>query len=211
MLVDFSLLPVFLLAVLLLMITPGPDMIFVTANALAGGRKAGLASLMGVATGAYLHIIAAAIGISALIVASETAYDVVRYAGAAYLFYLGLKFLMSRHSFGTVDPARTRSLGSIYRQGVITNLLNPKAALFTLSFVPQFVSPETGPAWSQILVLGLVIVTVMILVDLPIVLASGRFAEWLVRSSAAGNLLGKSIGLLLIGLAVYVAVTRKPA
>ena len=211
MLVDLSLMPVFLVAVLMLMITPGPDMVFVTANALGGGPKAGFASMMGVASGAYLHIIAAAVGISAIFQTSETAYNIVRFAGAAYLFYLGVKFLMSKDSLSRIDPARQRPLGAVYRQGVITNLLNPKAALFTLSFVPQFVSSDVGPVWLQMLVLGLIIITVMIIVDLPIVLASGRFAEWLSKRSGAGNLLGKAIGMLLIGLSAYVALSRKPA
>jgi threonine/homoserine/homoserine lactone efflux protein len=208
---DLSLLPVFLAAVLLLMVTPGPDMVFVTANALGGGRRAGFASLMGVATGANLHILAAAAGLSAVLLASETAYHVIRFAGAAYLFFLGVKFLTSLDTIISVNPTRQKPLGAIYRQGVVTNLLNPKAALFTLSFVPQFVTPEIGLIWSQMLVLGLVIVTVMILVDLPIVLASGRFAEWLGRRSGADAVLGKLIGLLLIGLAIYVAIARKPA
>ena len=209
--IDVALLPVFLAAVLLLMITPGPDMVFVTANALGGGRRAGFASLMGVATGAYLHILAAAVGLSALFLASETAYNVIRFAGAAYLFFLGFKFLTSKGATISVHPARQRPLRAIFLQGVVTNLLNPKAALFTLSFVPQFVTPEIGPIWSQMLLLGLVIVTVMIVVDLPIVLVAGRFAAWLGRSSGAEAVLGKLIGLLLIGLAIYVAIARKPA
>lgn len=209
--IDFSLLPVFLVAVLLLMITPGPDMVFVTANALGGGRRAGFASLLGVASGAYLHILAAAVGLSAVLLASETAYNVIRFAGAAYLCFLGVKFLMSGDAIISVNPARNKPLRAIYLQGVVTNLLNPKAALFTLSFVPQFVTPEIGPIWSQMLILGVVILAVMILVNLPIVFAAGRFAEWLSRRSGAGAALDKLIGLLLIGLAIYVAMARKPA
>lgn len=208
--IDTTLLPVFMTAVFLLMITPGPDMVFVTANALGGGRKAGLASLMGVSTGAYLHIIASALGISTIFMTSQAAYNILRFAGAGYLAWLGIKFILSKESLISINPARQKPLGVIYRQGVVTNLLNPKAALFTLSFVPQFIVPEIGPVWLQILSLGLVIVSVMILVELPIVLASGYFAEFLTRCAGAGNLLGKLIGALLIGLAGYVAVSRKP-
>lgn len=211
MLIDLDLMPVFLAAVLLLMITPGPDMIFVTANALGGGRKAGMASLMGVATGAWLHICLAAAGLSAVIVASPLAYEVVRFGGALYLAYVGVKFLLSKEALGSIRPAGAQALGAIYRQGVITNLLNPKAALFTLSFVPQFVAPDLGPVWAQMLVLGLVIVAVMIVVDLPIVLASGRFAEWLGQRQQASRRLGQGIGLVLIGLAAWVAFARRQA
>lgn len=208
--IDITLLPVFLTAVFLLMIIPGPDMVFVTANALGGGRRAGFASVLGVSTGAYLHIMAAALGISAIFMTSETAYNVIRFAGAGYLAWLGIKFIRSKESMISIDPARRKPLSSIYRQGVVTNLLNPKAALFTLSFVPQFVVPEIGPVSLQILALGLVIVVVMILVDLPLVLASGYFAEFLSQRTGAGNWLGKAMGALLVGLAVYVAIARKP-
>jgi threonine/homoserine/homoserine lactone efflux protein len=136
---------------------------------------------------------------------------VIRFTGAAYLLFMGVKFLMSKDTIISVNPIRQRSFRAIYLRGVVTNLLNPKAALFTLSFVPQFVAPELGPIWSQMLFLGLIIVTVMILVDLPIVLAAGGFAEWLERRSSAASVLGKLMGLLLIGLAVYVAITRRPA
>jgi threonine/homoserine/homoserine lactone efflux protein len=211
MLVDMSLMPMFLIAVLLLMITPGPDMIFVVANALGGGRKAGFVSLIGVATGAYLHILAAAAGITAILVTSEAAYNIVRFAGAGYLAYVGVSFLTSKSAVSAVNPALQQPLMSIYRQGVITNLLNPKAALFTLSFVPQFISPEFGSVWSQMLILGLLIVVTMVLVDLPLILASGYFAERLDTRSGMGLQLGKVIGVLLIILAIYVAVSRKPA
>lgn len=208
--IDITMLPVFLVAVFLLMITPGPDMVFVVANSLGGGRKAGLASLLGVSTGAYCHIVAAALGVSAIFTSSEAAYNILRFAGAGYLTWLGIKFILSKDSLISINPAQQKPVGIIYRQGVVTNILNPKAALFTLSFVPQFVAPELGAVWLQILILGLVIVAVMILVELPLVLASGYFAEWLTRHSGAGNLLGKFIGAMLIGLAAYVAISRKP-
>ncbi len=211
MLIDTSLLPIFLLAVLLLMITPGPDMIFVTANALGGGRKAGLASLMGVATGAYIHIIGAALGLSTILMASDFAFNVVRFAGAAYIAWIGYTFLTSRSSLQKIEAAKQRPLMSIYGQGVLTNLLNPKAALFTVSFVPQFVSLDVGPIWQQTMILGFLIVVVMILVDLPIVLASGKFTELIATKTGVADRLGKFIGLILLALAAYVAIARKPA
>jgi threonine/homoserine/homoserine lactone efflux protein len=194
----------------MLMIIPGPDMVFVTANALGGGVRRGMAAMLGVASGAYLHILAAAFGISAILQTSQTAYDVVRLCGAAYLAYLGIRFLRSRSSVLEIAPSGERAIWKVYRQGVITNLFNPKAALFTLSFVPQFVSPGAGPVWSQMLVLGLIIVAIMIAVELPIILASGRFSAWLAKQSVASRLLDKAIGLMLLGLAAYIAAERKP-
>jgi len=192
------------------MITPGPDMVFVTANSLAGGWRAGLASVFGVATGAYIHILAAAVGVSAIIATSELAYNAVRFGGAAYLAWIGFKFLTTKTAFGNVTAAAPKPLMIIFRQGVITNVMNPKAALFTLSFVPQFISPSHGPVWLQILILGVIICVIMILVELPIVLASGRLSERMAKSSNAGNLVGKAVGALLIGLAAYVALARRP-
>jgi threonine/homoserine/homoserine lactone efflux protein len=208
--IDLTLVPIFVAAVFMLMIIPGPDMVFVTANALGGGVRAGLAAMLGVASGAYLHVLAAAFGISAILQTSQTAYDAVRLCGAAYLAYLGIRFLRSRSSVLEISPAGEGVAWKIYRQGVITNLFNPKAALFTLSFVPQFVSTGFGPVWSQMLILGLIIVAIMIAVELPIVLASGRFSAWLAKRSGASRLLDKAIGLILLGLAAYIAAERKP-
>lgn len=211
MLIDPAILPVFLLAVTLLLITPGPDMIFVLAHSLGGGRRAGIAAMLGVATGAWLHVLLAVLGLSALLGASTTAFNIVRFAGAAYLAYLGLRFLLAKGSALAVDPARARPVGAIWRQGMITNLLNPKAALFTLAFLPQFTAPELGPIWAQMMVLGLIIVAVMVLVDLPLVLAAGLVAQRLAARPRLGTLLGRAIGLMLIALAVLAAVARKPA
>lgn len=208
--VDLALMPIFVTAVFLLMVIPGPDMVFVTANALGGGARAGFAAMLGVAGGAYLHIIAAALGISAILQTSQTAYDVVRLCGAAYLAYVGVNFLRSRSSISEIAPAMPRANWTIFRQGVITNLFNPKAALFTLSFVPQFVSPATGPVWSQMLILGVIIVVIMIAVELPIILASGRFSRWLAGKSGANRWLDRAIGAMLLGLATYIAADRKP-
>lgn len=208
--VDLALMPVFVTAVFLLMLIPGPDMVFVIANALGGGVRAGFAAMLGVASGAYLHIIAAAFGISAILQTSQTAYDIVRLCGAAYLAYLGIKFLRSTSSVTEIAPAMPRANRAIYRQGVITNLFNPKAALFTLSFVPQFVSPATGPVWSQMLILGVIIVAIMMVVELPIILASGRFSRWLAGKSGASQWFDRAIGVMLLGLAAFIAADRKP-
>ncbi len=204
---DLHLMPVFVAAVFVLMIVPGPDMVFVTANALAGGTRAGVVSVLGVSTGAYLHILFLAFGLTALFVASEVAYNAVRFAGAAYLAWIGLGIMRSGEGLGAIGPAERKPLIRVYRQGVLGNLSNPKAALFAISFVPQFVNPRIGPVWSQILAMGVIIVLVMYVVELPIVLSAGRFAAWLRRNERAGRYLNKLTGAFLILLALYVFVT----
>lgn len=207
--IETSLLPVFLLAALLVILTPGPDMIFITANTLGGGRKAGVVSMLGVASGVYVHILAATFGLSAIFAASELAYQVVRFAGAAYLAWIGWQFLTRKSSFGRIGAAGPAPLATLYRRGILTNLLNPKAILFVSSFVPQFVVPEIGPVWVQMMTLGVILITLMILVDLPIIWAANRFGMAAGRYRGAGDLLSKIIGSLLISLAVYLAVARR--
>lgn len=208
--IDVTVLPLFLLAVFILMITPGPDMMFITANALAGGDMAGFASILGVATGAWIHILGTAFGISAIFLASEIAFNLIRFAGAGYLAWIGFKIFTSKTGIGTINPAQSKPLSTIYRQGVLTNLTNPKVALFTVSFVPQFVSPNHGSIWSQILILGLIIVVVMIAVEIPIVLAAGHFSEWLRKNESINSILSKIIGAAFIGLAVRIFFTKRP-
>jgi threonine/homoserine/homoserine lactone efflux protein len=134
----------------------------------------------------------------------------VRLCSAGYLACLGVKFLRSTSSITEIAPAMPRDNQTIYRQGVITYLFNPKAALFKLSFVPQFVSPATGTVWSQMLILGAIIVVIMMAVELPIIFASGRFAGWLTRKSGASRWLDRAIGVMLLGLAAFIAAERKP-
>lgn len=211
MLLDPHLMPVFVGAVFLLMIVPGPDMVFVTANALAGGTRTGLVSVLGVSTGAYVHIVFAAFGLTALFLASQVAYDAVRFVGAAYLAWIGLGILRSPNGLGGIGPAQKKPLFRVYRQGVLSNLSNPKAALFVISFVPQFVNPRIGPIWSQILAMGVIIVLVMYVVELPIVLFAGAFAAWLRRNERAGWYLNKLIGAFLMLMALYLFVSSKSA
>ncbi|WP_353200290.1 LysE family translocator [Sandarakinorhabdus sp.] len=209
--IDVNLLPVFVSAVLLLMIIPGPDMILVIANSLGGGRRAGLSAMLGVATGAYLQVIGAAIGASAVLATSSLAYDIVRYAGAAYLAWLGFQFLTERQSLAPIGRAGQPSLLVVYRQGVLTNLLNPKAALFTLSFLPQFASPALGPVAGQMLILGGVIVVIMVMIDIPIILAAQRLVVVLGRSGGTATAMARLVGGLLLGLSAYVALSRRTA
>jgi threonine/homoserine/homoserine lactone efflux protein len=145
----------FLVAALALNLAPGPDMLYVIGRSVGQGRKAGVVSALGIFAGCWAHILAAAVGIAALLRSSPMAFNVVRYLGAAYLLYLGVKMIAQRSRLET-QQLPSESLSNIFRQGVITNVLNPKVALFFLAFLPQFVDARRGSVALQILFLGVV-------------------------------------------------------
>src|SRR5262245_35646575 len=129
---------VFMTATLALNLTPGPDMLYVIARSVGQGQKAGVVSALGIGAGCLAHTFAAALGLSALLMSSAVAYDVVKYAGAVYLIYLGVRALMSKSRFERQSELKPARLSDIFYQGVVTNVLNPKVALFFLAFLPQF-------------------------------------------------------------------------
>jgi threonine/homoserine/homoserine lactone efflux protein len=154
MLIAPSSLVLFMTGAMLLLLVPGPAVLYITSRSISLGRAAGLASAMGIAVGTMFHVTAATLGLSALLVSSATAFQFVKYAGATYLIYLGIRTLRSGDAT-TPDPSTDRrSLRSIFGQGVLVNLLNPKTALFFLAFLPQFVDPARGRTSLQIFELG---------------------------------------------------------
>ncbi|MFF5258498.1 LysE family translocator [Actinomadura viridis] len=162
----------FLLAVTTLVAIPGPNHLYITARAVADGRRAGIASALGVETGTLVHVAAAAAGLSALIAASATAFDVLRYAGAAYLVYLAVRTL--RGGDGEDGPApAAKSLRRVYLDGFLINLFNPKVVLFFLAFLPQFVDRDAGAVPAQIAVLGVVTALIGLLSDLVYAIGAG--------------------------------------
>jgi threonine/homoserine/homoserine lactone efflux protein len=171
----------FMTAAIILLVIPGPAVLYIVARSVDQGRKAGLASCSGITTGGLVHVLAAAFGLSALLVSSATAYSVVKYAGAAYLIYLGIKKLRERpidHGVKHVQPA---SLRQIYAQGVLVQVLNPKSAIFFFAFLPQFVSPTRGPMILQFLALGMVFTVMGFTSDSLWALTAGSAAGWLKR------------------------------
>ena len=142
----------FIFAGLFLNITPGADFIFISASGLAGGPRIGMAAALGVILGIVVHVLAAAAGVSALLLAHPAAYDAIRIGGAAYLAWMALQAWRSDGALGRgrAAPFAAQAL----RRGIVTNLLNPKTALFIFAFIPQFIDPQNGPIWAQILVLG---------------------------------------------------------
>src|SRR5882724_8174777 len=155
---DLSTLVLFAVACLALTATPGPDMLLIASRSLSQGRSAGFASLAGIQAGTYCHALAAALGLSQLFVVVPLAYDVVRYAGAAYLLYLAWQAFRSTGAVSlSHTPATHYPVTRMFRQGLLTNLLNPKMALFVLALFPQFVAPQAGSVFLQIMILATMI------------------------------------------------------
>lgn len=196
----------FLAAALVLAITPGPGIFYVLARTLAGGRREGIQSSFGTFFGGLFHVFAAALGVSAILAASAVAFHAVKYAGAAYLVFLGVKMIRSRD---TKIPASTAApKGSAFRQGILTEALNPKTALFFLSFIPQFIAPERGHIFFQFAALGIVSVALNTAADLTVVLLAAPLERKL-KSSARFRRGQRTVsGLGMIGLGAYLAFSN---
>ena len=192
----------FLSAAVLLAVTPGPGIFYVLTRTLAGGRKAGILSAAGTFLGGLVHVVAAAFGLSAVLAASAVAFETVRYAGAAYLIYLGFTMILRRNEEMTAAPAGRRSP---LWQGVATEVLNPKTALFFLSFIPQFVSVNAGHVVIQFLVLGTISVALNTGADIVVAWFAGPIGSRLKQSARLRRRQRTASGLALIGLGVYVA------
>ncbi len=175
----------FMTAGILLNLTPGADVVFVTASGISGGWRNGVAASMGIALGSISHVVLAAIGVSAAIMALPWAYDAIRYAGAAYLVFLAIKAWRSDGDVGEGQGAH--SVTQALKRGFLTNLLNPKVALFVLAFLPQFTRLEVGPVWQQILILGAIFVATGLVVTSSFGIAAGVFGTTIRRASGTLN------------------------
>lgn len=196
----------FLLASLALALTPGPAVIYVVTRALAQGKRAGLASVIGVALGNLGNAIGASIGLAALFAISSLAFSVVKYAGATYLVYLGIKAIRSKDSGVVQAHFETASSRRIFREGFVVALLNPKTAIFFAAFLPQFMDPA-GPAMLQSITLGAVFVVLAATTDCMYVMAASLVAPLLGRMKGAGALGRYVTGSAFIGLGVFTAVS----
>ncbi|HXE92027.1 MAG TPA: LysE family translocator [Terriglobales bacterium] len=199
----------FLAAALLLNVTPGPDMLYVIGRSVGQGRKAGVVSAVGIFVGCLVHIVAAAVGLAALLASSAAAFDAVRYAGAAYLICLGVRLLALRNGSLETEALEPASLRSIFWQGVVTNVLNPKVALFFLAFLPQFVDARRGSVAFQILFLGMVFDVGGTLVNLAVAAAGGRLGDLLRRSPRLARWQRWFTGTVFLGLGLRLAWSRK--
>jgi threonine/homoserine/homoserine lactone efflux protein len=204
---------VFAVAASVLVAIPGPNHIYIVTRSIAQGRRVGLASALGVETGTLVHISAATVGLSALVASSAMAFNALRFAGAAYLVYLGLRALLrdddvALDGAGAAAPSARRA----YLDGVLVNVLNPKVALFFLAFLPQFVDPARGSASTQILVLGLVVFVIATTSDVLYALAAGALGAWLRRRPGFARVqryLAGCIYLALAAVATFVPAHRR--
>ena len=196
---------------MLLLLVPGPAVLYITSRSIGLGRAAGLVSAMGIAVGTLVHVAAATLGLSALLVSSASAFTFVKYAGAAYLIYLGVRTFRSRDA-ATLDPSREPiSLRSIFGQGVLVNLLNPKTALFFLAFLPQFVDPVRGHATLQIFELGVLFALMGWVSDSVWATIAGTFGTCLRGNVRLRSTQRKISGGVLIALGVASAFSGAKA
>ena len=174
-----STLAVFVLAAVALLVTPGPAVLYIVTRSVEQGRWAGLVSALGVHVGTLVHVAAAALGLSALLVSSALAFDIVKYLGALYLMYLGIRRLLTSDAAAAASAAAPRSLRRLFAQGIVVNILNPKTALFFLAFLPQFADPARGQLGLQILGLGLIFVALGVVSDGLYAVLAGTAGGWL--------------------------------
>src|SRR5713101_5434625 len=198
----------FFIAALVLAVTPGPGIFYVLARTLAGGRREGILSSLGTFAGGLFHVFAAALGISAILAASAVAFHAVKYAGAAYLVWLGIRIIRTRNAEMPVESAGPSN--GAFRQGILTEVLNPKTALFFLSFIPQFIAPERGHVFLQFVVLGALSVFLNTAADLLVVVLAAPLERKL-KSSARfrrGQRVASGLGMISLGTYVALADTR---
>lgn len=179
---DLSIVALFVIAALLILITPGPAVLYIVARSIDQGRLAGVVSTLGVAAGTLFHIAAAAVGVSALLVSSALAFNMLKYLGAAYLIYLGIRKFLIPDELENAEIRQPKMLTRIFFQGLVVNLLNPKTALFFFAFLPQFVDVSKGSVALQMLLLGIIFVVLGILSDGLWALLAGTAGNWLKRN-----------------------------
>ena len=199
----------FLTAALLLAIAPGPGMLYVLARSLAGGRREGVLSSLGTFVGGMVHVLAAAAGVSVILARSALAFATVKYAGAAYLCFLGVRMILeARRDTGFLPAEALAPVRNPFWQGIATEVLNPKTALFFLSFIPQFVDRANGHVFLQFLMLGTISVTLNTSADLVVTMFAGPLGKKIRSSARFGRTQRTATGAIMIGLGTYLAASK---
>lgn len=199
----------FVAAALVVLIIPGPGVLYTVARSASQGYRAGLTSVLGLSIGALVHVVAAAAGLSAILLTSATAFGIVKALGAGYLIYLGLQMLFSAKPALTMDTSTPLSLYRLMMDGIVVSLFNPKIAVFFLAFLPQFVDPDLGSVPRQILLLGLVYVALALLTDGAYALLAGSLRQWISGRIMQGPLPRYLCGGLYLGLGVNAALSGR--
>ncbi|MEQ4715462.1 LysE family translocator [Nonomuraea sp. B19D2] len=205
---DISTLALFCAATLGLLVVPGPAVLYIVTRSVSQGRGAGLISVLGVHTGSLIHIAAAALGISALLAASATAFTIVKYVGVAYLLWLGVRKLMRRDESEEPVELPVQSKRRLFWEGFVVNVLNPKTAIFFLAFLPQFTDPDAGPVGPQILLLGVLWLALGMASDGAYAMLSSALAGRVRRSARARRRLDVGSGLVYLGLAAWLTTEK---
>ncbi|MQB43613.1 LysE family translocator [Rhizobium sp. ICMP 5592] len=200
----------FLSAATLLNLSPGPDIAFILGHTIRSGQRSGFAALFGIWSGACLHVLMAAAGLSAILAASAVAFSTVKWVGAAYLIWLGIQALRSKGDGAWIkETGKTFPWSRIYRQGIFVSLLNPKVAIFFLAFLPQFVVEGAGPVWAQLLLHGSLIIVVAAFIEPPLIILGGRLSAALRRNRSVGLWLDRGLGALFVALGVRLAISTR--
>lgn len=197
---------IFLGAAVLLAIAPGPGMLYVLARALAGGRREGLLSALGTFFGGMVHVVAAAAGVSVILAKSAAAFAAVKYLGAAYLCFLGVRMILDARKDGAISLVELQVRRSPFSQGIMTEALNPKTALFFLSFIPQFVNRGSGHVFLQFILLGTISVALNTSADIVVTLLAGPLGERIRESARFRRRQRMLTGAVMIGLGTYLAL-----
>src|SRR5262245_33457978 len=200
-----STLVVFVGASIALLLTPGPAVLYIVTRSLDQGRLVGLVSVLGICTGTMVHVVAATLGLSALLVSSALAFTAVRYAGAVYLVVLGIQALLRREPPPTDTTIEPTALRRVFAQGVVVNILNPHTALFFFAFLPQFVNPSRGGVPAQMLALGMLFILLSATTDTGWAMAAGTTGDWIRRSPQFARRQRYVTGGALIGLGAATA------
>lgn len=209
---DYSLLHwiTFLSAAVLLNLSPGPDIAYILGQTLRSGRRQGFAAMFGIWSGAALHVVMAAVGLSAILATSALAFSIVKWVGAAYLIWLGVKMLLSRgDQFIAAEKQSPKRLSSVYWQGMLVSALNPKVAVFFLAFLPQFIVEGAGPAQAQLLLHGSLIIVVAAVIEPPLVLAGAKLGAFLKSKPRVGLWMDRSLGALFVALGARLAASAR--
>ena len=198
----------FFIAAALLALTPGPGIAYVVARTVAGGRQEGLASCLGTGLGGMLHVLAAALGLSVLLAQSALAFSLMKYVGAAYLIYLGVRLLMQKPPEGDASPVNAHGVRRAFAEGILVEALNVKTALFFLAFLPQFTTPAE-PLLMQLVLLGSICVALNTLVDVMAVLGAQRLLKSGLGRSARARLMTRASGVTMMGLGAWLALSKR--
>ncbi len=207
--ISLGVLTTYVVVVLGLMVIPGPATLLTLARAVSGGKRTGLATGLGIAFGDLFHTMMATFGLSALLATSALAFEIVKYAGVAYLIYLGFKAF--REKAQSLDMPATQAITPMraFRQGFFTEILNPKTALFFLAFLPQFIHPESGPVVVQLALLGAIFVGLSICVTSLLAVGAGTIGGWLRQNRSIGRWQGKVIGTIYVALGLRLALQQQ--